>query len=317
MQPSTDIARLIEIMAALRDRETGCPWDIEQTFQTIVPYTIEEAYEVAEAIDTGDMDDLRDELGDLLLQVVFHARMAEEAGEFSFGDVVNAITTKMIRRHPHVFARSDADTPAAVKAQWAAIKAEEKAERAARRAARGITHTPGLLDAVRRGPVLTEALALQEKAATVGFDWSDAAPILDKIEEEIAELREALAAGGTDKVKGELGDLLFAVVNIGRHVKADPEAALRATNAKFRRRFGHIEQVLADTGEDIGAATLERMEELWQDAKRLERATEGEAASAAAVGSASEDADTSGAATSPASFPATSTPDGAVSAGRR
>ncbi len=274
MQPSTDIARLIEIMAALRDRETGCPWDIEQTFETIVPYTIEEAYEVAEAVGTGDRDDLRDELGDLLLQVVFHARMAEEAGHFSFGDVVQAITTKMIRRHPHVFARSDADTPEAVKAQWATIKAEEKAERAARRAARGITEMSGLLDGVRHGPVLTEALTLQEKAATVGFDWSEAAPILDKIEEEIGELRAALAQGAAEKVRDELGDLLFAVVNIGRHVKADPEEALRSTNAKFRRRFRHIETVLAEEGEDIAAATLERMEELWQDAKRLERSDE-------------------------------------------
>ncbi|ARQ10076.1 nucleoside triphosphate pyrophosphohydrolase [Rhizobium etli] len=275
MEPSKDISRLIEIMAALRHPETGCPWDIEQNFQTIKPYTIEEAYEVSDAIERGDMDDLCDELGDLLLQVVFHARMAEEAGEFSFGDVVNAITTKMIRRHPHVFARSDADTPDAVKIQWDEIKQAEKRERAERRARRGITEDfkGGFLGSVQRSfPALTEALKLQERAAKVGFDWSAPEPILDKIEEEIAELRAALRDGDRVKVSDELGDLIFAVVNIGRHVKADPEQALRGTNTKFRRRFNHIEQVLEAEGETLEAATLERMEEIWQAAKAIERA---------------------------------------------
>ncbi|MBB2692399.1 UNVERIFIED_ORG: ATP diphosphatase [Rhizobium esperanzae] len=275
MEPSKDISRLIEIMAALRHPETGCPWDIEQNFQTIKPYTIEEAYEVSDAIERGDMDDLCDELGDLLLQVVFHARMAEEAGEFSFGDVVNAITTKMIRRHPHVFARSEADTPDAVKIQWDEIKQAEKRERAERRARRGITEDfkGGFLGSVQRSfPALTEALKLQERAAKVGFDWSAPEPILDKIEEEIGELRVALRDGDREKVSDELGDLIFAVVNIGRHVKADPEQALRGTNTKFRRRFNHIENVLEAEGETLEAASLERMEEIWQAAKAIERA---------------------------------------------
>ncbi|EJJ26844.1 nucleoside triphosphate pyrophosphohydrolase [Rhizobium sp. CF142] len=275
MEPSKDISRLIEIMAALRDPETGCPWDIEQNFETIKPYTVEEAYEVADAIERKDMDDLCDELGDLLLQVVFHARMAEEAGEFSFGDVVEAITRKMIRRHPHVFARSDADTPDAVKKQWDEIKQAEKRERMERRALRGITEDfkTGFLGSVQRSfPALTEALKLQERAAKVGFDWSAPEPILDKIEEEVDELRIALREGDKSKVSDELGDLIFAVVNIGRHVKADPEQALRGTNTKFRRRFNHIETVLDAEGESLEAASLERMEEIWQAAKAIERA---------------------------------------------
>jgi len=275
MEPSKDISRLIEIMAALRDPETGCPWDIEQNFETIKPYTVEEAYEVADAIERKDMDDLCDELGDLLLQVVFHARMAEEAGEFSFGDVVEAITRKMIRRHPHVFARSDADTPDAVKKQWDEIKQAEKRERAERRARHGITEDfkAGFLGSVQRSfPALTEALKLQERAAKVGFDWSAPEPILDKIEEEVDELRIALREGDKSKVSDELGDLIFAVVNIGRHVKADPELALRGTNTKFRRRFNHIETVLDAGGESLEAASLERMEEIWQAAKAIERA---------------------------------------------
>ena len=274
MEASKDISRLIEIMEALRQPETGCPWDVVQTFETIKPYTIEEAYEVADAIERKDMDDLCEELGDLLLQVVFHARIAEERGEFAFGDVVEAVTSKMIRRHPHVFAVSAANTPDSVKLQWDQIKAEEKRERAERRARRGITEDfkAGFLGSVQRSqPALTEALKLQEQAARVGFDWSDPAPILDKIEEEIAELREALAEGKPEKVSDELGDLIFALVNIGRHVKADPEDALRGTNTKFRRRFNHIETSLTENGETLQEASLERMEDLWQAAKRIER----------------------------------------------
>lgn len=236
MEASTDITRLLEIMAALRNPETGCPWDIVQTFETIKPYTIEEAYEVADAIERNDPDDLCDELGDLLLQVVFHAQIAEEAGLFNFGDVVTAITTKMIRRHPHVFARSDADTPETVKLQWDAIKRQEKQERAERRANNGASadFKQGHLGGVQRSfPALTEALKLQEQAAKVGFDWSEAEPILDKIEEEIGELREALKAGQQDRISDELGDLIFALVNIGRHVGAEPEQALRGTNSNF------------------------------------------------------------------------------------
>lgn len=274
MQPSRDIQGLLDIMAALRQPETGCPWDIVQTFETIKPYTIEEAYEVADAIERGDMHDLCDELGDLLLQVVFHARMAEEAGEFAFGDVVDAVTRKMIRRHPHVFDRSGADTPEAVKLQWDTIKQAERRERAERRAKRGLPPETeqGFLGSVQRSlPALVEALKLQERAAKVGFDWSEPEPILDKIEEEVGELREALRHGDRKKVSDELGDLIFAVVNIGRHTDTDPEMALRGTNAKFRRRFAHIETELQAAGETLEAATLERMEDLWQAAKAIER----------------------------------------------
>ncbi|THF51988.1 nucleoside triphosphate pyrophosphohydrolase [Allorhizobium terrae] len=278
MEPSKDIARLLEIMAALRQPETGCPWDIVQTFETIKPYTLEEAYEVADAIERNDPDDLCEELGDLLLQVVFHAQIASESGLFTFEDVVEAITKKMIRRHPHVFARSDADTPDAVKQQWDTIKKQEKSERAARRKARGMADVfqDGLLGSVQRTfPALTEAVKLQEQAAKVGFDWDKAEPILDKIEEEIAELREAMREGDQHKIKDELGDLTFALVNIGRHVKADPEQALRGTNVKFRRRFGYIEKTLRANGESLEHASLARMEELWQEAKKLERGIAG------------------------------------------
>ncbi|MBB4954587.1 ATP diphosphatase [Agrobacterium vitis] len=276
MEPSKDIARLIEIMAALRQPDTGCPWDIVQTFETIKPYTLEEAYEVADAIERNDPDDLCDELGDLLLQVVFHAQIAQEAGLFSFEDVVQSITRKMIRRHPHVFARSDADTPEAVKTQWDAIKQQEKRERAERRAARGMAAVfqQGHLGSVQRTfPALTEAVKLQQQAAKVGFDWDQAEPILDKIEEEIAELREALQQGQPDKVRDELGDLIFALVNIGRHTDSDPEQALRGTNVKFRRRFAYIETSLLAENSSLEEASLEKMEQLWQAAKQLERDT--------------------------------------------
>lgn len=273
MQPSKDIAELLKLMAALRHPETGCPWDVKQNFETIKPYTIEEAYEVADAIERNDLEDLKDELGDLLFQVVFHAQMAEEAGAFSFGDVVEAITTKMIRRHPHVFARSEVNTPEAVKLQWAEIKAAEKKDRAERRARRGLVDASdtGLLDDVpRHQPALSEALKLQERAATVGFDWSEAEPILDKIEEEIGELREALRGGNSSKIKDELGDLIFALVNIGRHVKTEPEQALRGTNKKFRNRFKYIETELKKLDKDAADASLDEMEALWQAAKGFE-----------------------------------------------
>ncbi|TPN66615.1 nucleoside triphosphate pyrophosphohydrolase [Mesorhizobium sp. B1-1-1] len=271
MKPSKDISRLIEIMAALRAPKTGCPWDIEQDFSTIAPYTIEEAYEVADAIARGDLDDLRDELGDLLLQVVYHARMAEEAGEFAFGDVVQAITTKMIRRHPHVFGDEQARSAGMAKGMWEKIKAQEKAEKRSARLARGLDpedNGKGFLDSVPVAlPALTRALKLQEKAARVGFDWSEAAPILDKIEEEIGELREALAKGQTAEIKDEFGDMLFAVVNLGRHLKLDSEAALSGTNEKFRSRFHYVEQALEKSGSSLEKADLDEMEALWQEAK--------------------------------------------------
>jgi ATP diphosphatase len=271
MQSSRDISRLIEIMAALRAPGTGCPWDLEQDFSTIAPYTIEEAYEVADAIARGDLDDLKDELGDLLLQVVYHAQMAEEAGDFSFGDVVEAITAKMIRRHPHVFGDAKARSAGMAKGMWEKIKAEEKALKRRARLARGMMpedHGKGFLDGVPVAlPALTRALKLQEKAARVGFDWSEAAPILDKIEEEIGELREAMAAADTAAVKDEFGDLLFALVNLGRHLKLDAEAALAGTNDKFRRRFHHVERALEASGGSLEDATLDEMEALWQQAK--------------------------------------------------
>lgn len=271
MQPSNDIARLLEIMTALRTPETGCPWDLEQNFATIAPYTIEEAYEVADAIARNDMTDLRDELGDLLLQVVFHSRMAEEAGEFDFGDVVNAITGKMIRRHPHVFGDADARAAGSAKGQWDRIKAEEKAEKRAARIARGEDpedHGKGFLDGIPVAlPALTRALKLQQKAATVGFDWGEAAPILDKIEEEIGELRAAMASNRQAEIADEFGDVIFAVVNLGRHLSVDPEAALAGTNEKFRSRFHYVERSLSQANSNLMDASLEKMEELWQNAK--------------------------------------------------
>ena len=272
MKPSKDISRLIEIMAALRTPVTGCPWDLEQDFSTIAPYTLEEAYEVADAIQRGDLDDLREELGDLLLQVVFHARMAEEQGAFSFGDVVEAITTKMVRRHPHVFGDEDARGAGMAKGAWDRIKAEEKAERRVRRLSAGRDpeeHGQGFLDGV---PVahtaLTRALKLQEKAAEVGFDWKEAKPVLDKIEEEIGELRQAIETGRRAEIADEYGDVLFALVNLGRHLRLDPEAALRGTNEKFRTRFHAVEKALAGQHRSLDDASLEEMEELWQQAKR-------------------------------------------------
>jgi nucleoside triphosphate diphosphatase len=269
MTPSRDISRLIEIMAQLRTPVTGCPWDLEQDFATIAPYTIEEAYEVADAIARGDLDALKDELGDLLLQVVYHARMAEEKKAFSFGDVVEAITRKMIRRHPHVFADKDGNIqPAGVKSAWERIKAEEKAERAARRPREEHEHK-SLLSSVKAGlPALTRAMELQRKAGSVGFDWNDPRAVLKKIREEADEIEAELDRADKDELAGETGDLLFAVVNLARHVKADPEMALRGANAKFERRFAYIERALEAQGRSLDAATLDEMDELWNEAKQ-------------------------------------------------
>lgn len=275
MSPSRDISRLIEIMAALRTPVTGCPWDLEQDFASIAPYTIEEAYEVADAIARDDREDLREELGDLLLQVVYHARMAEEEGSFDFGDVVETVTRKMIRRHPHVFGDETARGAGMAKGMWEAIKAEEKAEKRAARMARGLDpeeNGKGYLDGIPLAlPGLVRALKLQQEAARVGFDWSEAPPILDKIEEEIGELREAMEAGRKDEVTDEFGDLLFAVVNLGRHLGVDAEDALRGTNDKFRDRFHAIEQALLERGDTLEGATLDEMESLWQAAKKKPR----------------------------------------------
>ena len=264
MTPSPDIERLIAIMAALRDPESGCAWDVAQSFETIAPYTIEEAYEVADAIARGDLADLRDELGDLLLQVVFHARMAEEAGAFAFGDVVQAITEKLIRRHPHVFGEARTRSPDEIKRMWGEIKAAEKAERAARR---GLAPERLLDDVPRHAPALARADKLAKRAATVGFDWPDTAQVIAKIEEELSETKEAIASGDRARVQDEIGDLLFAVANLARHSGIDPEAALMGTNLKFTRRFAAIEDALAARGRTLADATLEEMERHWQAAK--------------------------------------------------
>ena len=268
MKPSRDISRLIEIMAALRTPVTGCPWDLEQDFSTIAPYTIEEAYEVADAIQRGDLTDLRDELGDLLLQVVFHARMAEEQGAFDFGGVVDAVTTKMVRRHPHVFGDAGGQDTKAVEGQWERIKAEEKAERAKRHPPKA----PSALDGVPVAlPALTRALKLQQKAGRVGFDWNDPRAVLAKIREEADEIEAELDKGDNEHAAAEVGDLLFAVVNLARHLEADPEAVLRATNAKFERRFTAIERALAALGQKPQDATLAEMDALWDQAKASEK----------------------------------------------
>ncbi|MEI5663580.1 nucleoside triphosphate pyrophosphohydrolase [Bosea sp. CCNWLW174] len=276
MKPSRDIERLIEIMAALRTPGSGCPWDLEQDFASIAPYTIEEAHEVADAIARGDLVDLKDELGDLLLQVVFHARMAQEQGSFAFPDVVEAITTKLIRRHPHVFGDARDLSSAEVKALWGQIKAQEKADKARARAEAGLpepAEAKGVLAGVPTTlPALTRAWKLQAKASTVGFDWNDARLVLDKVREETAEIEEALAGGDKAAIQEEIGDLLFVVANLARHVDADPEACLTAANAKFQRRFAGIEAALERQGREPREATLEELEELWQQVKRTERA---------------------------------------------
>lgn len=273
MKPSRRIEDLRKIMAALRDPESGCPWDVQQDFASIAPYTIEEAYEVDDAIRRADMHDLAEELGDLLLQVIFHSQMAEEAGHFSFDDVVEAITGKMIRRHPHVFGDEDARQAGMAKGMWEKIKAEEKAARRARIQAAGNGETPaGYLDDVPFSlPAATVALKLQQKAARVGFDWGEAEPTLDKIEEEIGELRHAIRRAATDEIEDELGDVFFSVVNLARHLKVDPEAALRRTNEKFRNRFHSVERELADRQRTLDEASLEEMEELWQLAKKTKK----------------------------------------------
>jgi nucleoside triphosphate diphosphatase len=274
MTPSRDIARLLDIMAALRSPETGCPWDLAQNFSTIAPYTLEEAYEVADAIARGDLADLREELGDLLLQVVFHARMAQERSAFDFGDVVAAITEKLVRRHPHVFGQESSSdykhTPQAVEGLWERIKAQEAQEKAGRK---GTSADEGALAGVPVAlPALTRALKLQAKASKVGFDWNDPRAVLRKIREEADEIEAELDRAERDDAAtaAEVGDLLFAVVNLARHLRADPEAVLRQTNRKFERRFAAIERALAAHGKTPFEATLAEMEALWNEAKAEE-----------------------------------------------
>ena len=253
--------RLVEIMARLR-APGGCPWDREQSFDTIKPYTLEETYEVLDAIDRRDYAGLCEELGDFLLQAVFYAQMAHEEGRFSIGDSLEAINAKLIRRHPHVFAAGDANTPDQVLARWDEIKGEEKREKG--------EQPKGWLDGVQRAlPALMEAYEISKKAAKAGFEWPDFEQVLEKLREELGELDRARALGGQDEIEGEVGDLLFTLVNVARWLKVDPEQALRKTNAKFRRRFAHLEQTLAGRGRSVEQSTLEEMELLWQQAKTL------------------------------------------------
>ena len=266
LEPSLgDISELLAIMRRLRDPNGGCPWDVEQNFATIAPYTIEEAYEVASAIEhageTGNFDDLKGELGDLLFQVVFHAQMATEKGLFGFPDVVRYVSEKMVRRHPHVFSGGVADTSEEVLKNWEDIKRQERAGRPA----------AGLLDDVPRAmPALTRAVKLQNRAAQVGFDWPSAVTVTDKIAEEARELAEAAESLEQSKIEEEFGDLLFVVANLARHLKVDPEVALRSANVKFTRRFRFIETALREQGKDIAKASLEEMEALWEVAKSKE-----------------------------------------------
>lgn len=274
MEPSKDISRLLEIMARLRDPETGCPWDVEQDFASIVPYTIEEAYEVADAVERGDMVDLKDELGDLLLQPVYHAQMAAEAGHFEFDDVVLAATKKLIRRHPHVFGDEQARQAKSAKGAWERIKAEEKREKAEDRRAKGLSspHIGTLSDVPGALPAMTRAEKLQAKAAKVGFDWPDKVPVIAKIEEEWQELREEIVKSPDEtsaETVEEFGDFLFSIVNLARHLGVDPEDALRRTNAKFVRRFEHIEFELAKENVNLEETSLDKMEEIWQASKKL------------------------------------------------
>ena len=269
------LRRLLRLMADLRDPDRGCAWDVRQTFATIVPYTIEEAYEVADAVARGDRADLRDELGDLLLQVVFHARMAEEEGAFAFDDVAKAIGEKLVRRHPHVFAPdgtplpagSTLRDPAQVEAQWAAIKAQERAERDP-----GATAPDPLSGVARALPALARAEKISRRAAAYGFDWGNAAQVIDKVREETDEVAEALEAGDAQALSEEIGDLLFSVANLARHAGIDPETALRDGTAKFERRFAAMAEHLKAAGGELGRSDLAALEAAWQAAKRDEKA---------------------------------------------
>ncbi len=262
------IDRLLAIMARLRDTADGCPWDLEQTFATVAPYTVEEAYEVADAIERNDLADLKDELGDLLFQVVFYARMAEERGAFAFEDVARAINDKMVRRHPHVFADETYASLADQKAGWEDLKAAE-------RAAKGKSGPASLLDDIPVGlPALTRAVKLSKRAAKVGFVWPDISHVVDKLDEELGELKAEIAAGDFEKARQEMGDVLFVVANLARTLEVDPEDSLRFTNAKFVRRFQYVEARLAERGRTPEESDLAEMDALWDEAKAEERRAE-------------------------------------------
>lgn len=264
---------LLHLMARLRDPQYGCPWDLKQNYASIVPHTIEEAYEVADAIERGDFEHLQGELGDLLFQVVYYSQLAREEGRFEFDGVVDSITRKLIRRHPHVFPTGElyapVDTPSLsevqVKSRWEEIKAEERAEKSQPEQLSLLDDVPAAL------PALSRAAKLQKRAATVGFDWPAALPVLDKVREELDEVLQAMADGDADALEDEVGDLLFAAVNLARHLKQDPEHALRRANRKFERRFRFIEQALRDSGRSIEDCNLDELDALWGEAKRQEK----------------------------------------------
>ncbi|KPY42890.1 Nucleoside triphosphate pyrophosphohydrolase MazG [Pseudomonas savastanoi pv. retacarpa] len=267
---------LLNLMARLRDPQSGCPWDLKQTYASIVPHTLEEAYEVADAIEQGDLDHLKGELGDLLFQVVFYAQLAKEEGRFEFDDVIDGITRKLLRRHPHVFPTGElyAETPCLtdeqVNQRWDEIKAEERAEKS------GAPEQLSLLDDVPVAlPALSRAAKLQKRASQVGFDWPAALPVVDKVREELDEILEAMVDNDAEGIAEEVGDLLFSVVNLARHLKVDPETALRSANSKFDRRFRFIEQALRHIQRPIEACSLEEMDALWGEAKRQEKSTPG------------------------------------------
>lgn len=273
MQPSRNISRLVEIMVALRDPKTGCPWDLEQDFASIRHHTVEEAYEVADAIERKDFDDLRDELGDLLLQPVYHAQMAAEQNLFDFGDVIESITTKLVRRHPHVFGDVAAKTAGAAKGSWEKVKAEERAAKAAKHNVDGAGKAPSLLDDVPRPlPALNRAEKLAKRAASVGFDWPEISQVLGKCREELDEVTEAIESDAPQSaVHEEIGDLLFAVTNLARQLDVDAEAALADANIKFTRRFAYVEQRCAADGIPLGEAGLDRMDKYWNEIRKAEK----------------------------------------------
>ena len=259
----TPIDELLDVMAQLRNPDTGCAWDIEQTFASIAPYTIEEAYEVADAIARNNLPDLQDELGDLLLQVVFHAQIAKEQSAFTFNDVANGIVAKLVRRHPHVFGDASIDTAEKVKAVWESVKAQERAEKDQNE------DTSALSGIALALPALMRAEKIQNRAARVGFDWPDVNPVWEKLSEETTELKEALAADDADAIEDELGDLLFTVVNVARHIKVDPENALIRANAKFEKRFRQVEHLAAEQESDLSELDLAALDALWDKAKSM------------------------------------------------
>lgn len=262
-----DITALLTLMAQLRDKENGCPWDIEQNFASIAPHTVEEAYEVADAIARNDMDDLRYELGDLLLQVVFHAQIAKEAGLFDFDDVARAITDKLIARHPHIFGDETVSNAAEQVHKWEAIKAKEREEKALAKGKR-----PGILDDIPRNlPAMMRSVKLQKRAAKVGFNWPDIGQVLAKLEEEIAELKAEIPEGNTERITSEIGDILFVMSNISNCFHVNPEVALNHTNTKFERRFNYVEQELAKQERNVEEATLEEMDALWNEIRAKEK----------------------------------------------